>query len=374
VKIFYLATIKGRRLVSHLVESVSSNIYKVPYDSSINVYGFTIDGVECTQIDVIPVSGDPDFTCWFDTENEEIYFRINPSYITDGAALILEYVIGVTNDKDMYFNMIPSDSSSMIILFSSRMQRKPKFSQSQENNLVGILSISISSISLANVDQYFNQFINQYDSFKDSEVKIWECDVYPTDNRPFYTGFVSRLSVSDFANFTVNDIFRRMENILYSVGDSYEESIVKSNAGNQPTLSERPIYRLCGRNSAFKTEVVNYSGGVVQDRVLIPDSTPQATCIDYVPALSTSVNRTWLAGIIDDVVAPSDTFNIISVTVDSSTLPIRHIIEIDGDSNNFTYGDTFITNTAGIGAHVGRCRVGVLISSVISVRYFKLTI
>ena len=237
---FFILTIEGRRRITNLLALVSTGVYSVAIPG-FNLKDLSVDGVLGTEVFSPITNGNTLYDYYFDIENQTLQVRLNASDITSMKDFIITHIIALTNDKDMYWNIDPDDEDSRLIAFESRLRsRSINFSQQQENNIVGILTTSLTSINVENADQFINKFISKYDSFKDSPVKIWKCHKSPSDRSPYYKGYVSRITSNDVSVITINDFFKVLDTPYYSRGTKHLSSS-KSLTGTFPDTSDKPF-------------------------------------------------------------------------------------------------------------------------------------
>ncbi len=358
---FFLVTIEGRIWITNDLVLHSTGVYK--YDiTNLNFTNIFINGVAGSASGSIPTGSDTPYTYHWDEAGNLLYVRLDASDITDKVNFVITHLITLTNNKDLYFRIDPTNVNSRTVLYQGRLKGAPVFSQDQENNLVGILSTSLSSISLINDDQFFNMFGTYKNSFKNSTVRVFKCDDGLESANPYYVGYISRFSPGQSASFYVNDMLKRLENILYSK-TNYENSITKSLTGDQYEQKESPIYKLVGRNSPFKLKSI-FSIFSFPEQALIPESMPEAVCVDYNPTLAVNVNRTWSTGIVANASGSEESYEIL--TLDTSTYAPNFVVTLDADYKNFTSQDTFFVTAKGSSKVKAFVPGGLIIEQIIS--------
>lgn len=348
-----MATIEAKRSVLTSLELVSTGIYKVNV-SDINFYSLYVNGVLSTNKTTAIVIGDAAYSCYLDLENNELQIRIDAADVVAKKNLIVHHIMSFTNDHDLYWNIDPDSPNTRKILYQARMLGRPEFSQSQENNLVGILSTSISDFNFDNTDQWFNSYFTSKNSLRDSKVKIWKCSELPSSRAKFFVGYVAGASGKSQVSITVNDFLRVLDSPMYSFNDSYYDSIASglgSVSVNQGTI---PTCRLYGRSSSYKT--------IYDVTATAPEcesgSMPQAVCTSYNPSLSTSVNRVWATGIIEDMSGYEDSYSISYVTTAMLLGTSYLFIQVTSGMEDFSVGDTFVIVTGGVDTYASVAFVG----------------
>ena len=338
-----MATIQAKRWVTTSLTLLAAGIYTVDL-TGINFSDLEVDGVPGSVKTTDLVGGDDLYKYYLDLANNQLQIRLDASDIVDLKNFVIFYVLAFTNDHDLYWNIDPDSPNTRKILFESRMQGRPNFAQSQENNLVGILSMSITSFQLDNTDQQLNQYFTSRNSLRESKLKVWKCNELPSSREPIYIGYVAQISISETVIVTVNDFLKVLDKPMYSF-DNYFDSLSGSLAGVSLGKVETPICRLYGRNTSFKLLYKPVLGAYQQANC---ETMPEAICTTYNPALATNVNRVWATGIIEDMSGYLDTY-----TIDSSTLVAingndYYQIGVTSGQDDFTTGDTFILTHAAV--------------------------
>lgn len=338
MNLFYIGTIEARKRITTDFEFVSTGIYKISV-SDYNFLSLKVDSIDGIALDEMVVVGDVLYSYYEDRVNKELYVRLDPSDLSDDKNFIMTHVLAFTNDKDMYLPIDFSNPLSKEILFQSRFTAKPRFAQTQTNNLVGILTTSLTSIVLSNVDQFYNKYFTYKDSFKDAVLKVWECDTLPENRTPYYKGLINRAVISDRLDLSLTDFFRRLENVYYSNFD-YSRSLATSQAGTFRRGENKIIPRLIGTCTSFRIrsaaidELASFRGPYEFDSLI------EATNHDYIDTSSSITNRDWYCAFVESA-SVTNNFTITSVSsVTLDGIPL-YLISINETSNNLSVGDCF---------------------------------
>jgi hypothetical protein len=340
MKRFILITIEGRKYINQDLTLLSTGVYEFNC-TGINFSKLYVDGafgaIKTTPI----VLGDSLYTNYYDDLNKKLQIRLNASDLTNKKNFILTHVICVTNSTDLYWNIDPDSPNTRQVIYESRLNQTPVFGQSQENNLNGLLSFSGSTIELDNKDQFFNNFFSDNDSFKSCDLIAWRCEETPATRRIVYKGTISKVDVDDVIKFSSEDFLNRLDNVLYS-----RTGYVNSLASSRPNVPEQQkqikISKTYGRNSSFGYKYESITSEV-NVKVLDWQKMPESYCASYEPALSTSVNRVWETGILEDMVTPmEDTYTISDAfVVGTGGGAFALVIELAGGLyDDFSVGDT----------------------------------
>jgi len=341
MKRFFLITIEGRKYVNNKLTLLSTGVYELDC-AEFEFYRLYVDGV-FGAISTVPITlSDSLYTNYYDTLNKKLQIRLNASDLTNKKNFIVHHLIHVTNDLDLYWYLETDSPNTRKVIYQSRLNQVPTFGQSQENNLNGVLSFSASTIELDNHDQWLNKFFTDDDSFKGGEIKAWRCEDAPSNKRIVYRGTISRVEANDTISFTSEDFLNRLDKVLYSRG-SYSNSIVAGRNQDTPDVQKQiKIHQVMGRCSSFgykyekATDEINL-------KVLDWQKMPEAYCVSYDSALTTSVNRSWETGIIEDRDGMEETYTVDNaVVVGTGAGAFALVIQLTtNDYNQFSIGDTF---------------------------------
>lgn len=340
MKRFILITIEGRKYINQDLTLISTGVYEFNC-TGINFSKLYVDGVFGSIKTTPIVIGDSLYTNYYDDLNKKLQIRLNASDLTNKKNFILTHVICVTNSTDLYWNIDPDSPNTRQVIYESRLNQTPVFGQSQENNLNGLLSLSGSTIELDNKDQFFNNFFSDNDSFKSCDLIAWRCEETPATRRIVYKGTISKVDVDDVIKFSSEDFLNRLDNVLYS-RDGYVNSLASSRPNVPEQQKQIKIHRVYGRCSSFGYKYVSVSNEI-NVKYLDPDTMPQAYCVSYDPALTTSANRVWETAIVEDLQMPmQDTETVTNVLVVGTGFgTFAMLIEIaSGNYDNYTIGDT----------------------------------
>lgn len=342
MKRFFLITIEGRKYVNNKLTLLSTGVYELDC-AEFEFYRLYVDGVFGAIKTTPIVIGDSLYTNYYDSLNNKLQIRLNASDLTNKKNFIVHHLIHITNSIDIYWNLETDSPNTRKVIYQSRLNQAPTFGQSQENNLNGVLSFSASTITLDNHDQFFNKFFTDDDSFKGGEIKAWRCEDTPANKRLVYKGTISRIECDDEISFTSEDFLNRLDKVIYSRG-TYTNSIASGR--NQDTPNQQKLIKICkvfGRSSSFGYKYETATSEI-NIKSLDPAKMPEAYCVDYDSTLSTSVNRTWETGLIEDRDGLEESYlvdNAFIAGTGAGAYALVIQLQNQADHNQFSVGDTF---------------------------------
>lgn len=341
MKNFFIVTIEARKYITDKLNLLSTGVYEFDC-TGINFYKLYVDGVFGSIKTTPIVSGDTLYTNYYNDLTKKLQIRLNAIDITNKKNFIVNHVIAVTSSLDTYWNIDPDSPNTRQVIFESRIIRAPQFSQSQENILNGILTLSATTLELDNKDQFFNNFFTPDDSFNESEVKAWKCIDTLNNRKLVYKGTVSKVDVEDTIKFFTQDFLKRLDKVYYS-RSTYERSVAHIIANGVPENQKLfKVHKVCGRSSSYgyKYESVTSEANI---KVLDADKMPQAFNALYDNNLSTTVNRFWFTCAFNNYFLPfEETFTISNVlTVGTGGGAFATLLEFSGGGyDSFSVGDT----------------------------------
>jgi hypothetical protein len=229
---------------------------------------------------------------WHDESTGEIRLKSgtapSSSYI-----FTVSYYLFVSNSINVF--AMESLSSGAERYWEPRIISISPVSADQENSLVGIVTISSGSVTLADTDDYIKSTLTVDDSYRERQIKVWEAINTPSDYKLIYSGRIISVSYDEASiTFNYDDETSRMKGQA-TMGDSPSDIYINSN--NYPELYEQDIGKIIpfifGSQSALqvayatqgivtnKNDPTNQSLWVYYPRFPIEMLGNTATCIDY---------------------------------------------------------------------------------------------
>lgn len=336
---FLLVRIEPARCLNTLLTLDSGSIYKCPFTFSLSK--IEVNGVMYTEVSGTPIANQYSFI-----DNELKIFL--PGAPSGSVVIIAYYFIFYTSSQ---FRVVGKDPENPLVdlkEWEPRITTPPSIVQDIKNVLNGVLSISSSNLTIANNEDYFEQFISDNDSFYNKKILIWHC-LDNTDNiKKIFSGKITAIKTSRTAvTFDINDDLASLltpatmgDDELYFTNDHFIN--VDSNKEGFP------IRYIFGTSSRYKT-IADPLTTVAEAQRLDPDFMNEAVCTDFTNDIGVTVNRDF--GLCR---VGANGFESFSFTP-SAVLQLADSTRLTGSSaqiSKFTIGDTFYTS--GSGEYYGR--------------------
>lgn len=190
------------------------------------------NGVNLTEDNSDPTVNDH----WYwDGTTLKVKLASAPSTSTPNV-IVAFYYIYLTGNRSRYANSTPTDTNAPLVQWVGRITSYPSTSQSIANIYSGVFSIDGMSISAANPDNYFGQYLTPSDSFYKKRVDAWVCINSVSNIETAYRGVVASIFAdNEQINFSVLDDFNRLNSPAY-MGDTSQESIFIKESGSYPSI------------------------------------------------------------------------------------------------------------------------------------------
>jgi len=233
---------------------------------------------------------------YYDRDALEIRLKLASAPDDTDNILICYYYLFYTGTIYRDIGEDPSVPSNKIRSWEPRLSNYPSFTQSFEDILAGVFSISDTTVKIINTDSVFQQYLTDEDSFYNKQVDIWIC-INSVDNiQKVFTGTIQSLSIdTQSISLRCLDSFNSFVRPAL-MGDSTEECFFRRSASGFPSLDpnfhDTVLPYIVGSSSRYKTEAFASTEPGVPDLFRVSVGTP-APCTSYSASLSTSVNRTF---------------------------------------------------------------------------------
>lgn len=292
---FFMVRLTPARNIGSMLTSVGGGVYQMSWSRP--VARLERNGMALTKVS--SVSADDDWS--YDEALGVIQVKLASAPSDTSNIICLFFYLFMTSGLGLLANENPMDSATPIRLWEPRIQTPPVIKQSIRNALSGIFSIDDSSVTLANGDSYFGQFLADTDSFSEKDADIWAAVRTTNANNPeferIYRGKAKGLTIgSSGCSITLYDSFSRLSQPCY-MGDDPAQCIVQQVSASWPSADPNAVGRVVpyfiGRFSRYQTRPLPPLYGSLK---LDTGAMPEAFCSSYDQAVGTTTNRTWVLG------------------------------------------------------------------------------
>lgn len=219
-----LAKVATRRDVTSEVQTVSAIGHKgiISTPPPVVVYRYFSAKVHVlTRID----SGIPAlFEYLFNDLTNELTIHFN--YNSD--PIVVEYFLYFTNEKDRLLGSDPFNPDVDLKLWKGGIVEFPPVSEDISNIIVGLYSMSTSTLSVANENKELYKYLGTKDSFKEADVSLYMALDETKHLRGIFSGVVTGVSITDLVlSFEIKEIASKLENTVL-MGDSNEDCFTSS--------------------------------------------------------------------------------------------------------------------------------------------------
>ena len=335
---FYLIRIVPRRYVNDDLAAIGGGQYQMTFPYFIQKV--TANATELTKVTTIANPGE-----WsFNESTKSLTVYSTPSA---NNSIIVWYYIFYTGGRHRVVTEDPENSSTTLRDWLPRIKTNPSIQSSIEDVIVGNLKISISSLTIINDQDEFQDFLTDNDSFNKAEVKIWLCLDSTTNIQKIYDGKIRDLTVTDK---NVNIIFEDPLSELLEpalLGDDSSEVYwsIGDFANMRRNDSGTPIRYIIGTASRYKTINDTAITGLANAQKLDENTLYNGICTTFSNTISTTTNREWgicrvsTDGFIDFGFTPSN--------IDNSAGGYTRLDGTAAQADKFRIGDTFVAAQGG---------------------------
>lgn len=334
---FLLVRIEPARFILPVLDSGS--IYEMEFPFPISK--IERNGVALTHVNSF--SGNDQFI--FDETTNTLQVQLASAPNDTSNILIAYYYLFYTATQFRNISQDPTDDTTTVREWKPRILTYPSISQSFENILAGIFTISDTQIDIINADAEFQQYLTPNDSFYNKVVEIWLCINSEANIQKIFTGTITGMNVAQVVNLEVVDSFNRLKQQAF-MGDTADEATFRRDASSFPSLdpkqNNKPCPYIVGSSSRYQTagQTDAVAGG--PGAYLLSVGT-EAVCTDYSPDVSELTNRIWGCARVKGAVA-TQSFGAITDTVAPGG--VYRFIKFSSLSN-VHIGDTFKWNEGG---------------------------
>lgn len=331
---FYLVRIVPRRVVNSLLASIGGGKYQCTFNGAISKV--TSNATQLTKVTTVTNPSE-----WSHDESTGIF----TVYSTPSASniVVLHYFLFYTGGRYRVLSEDPENAATTLRDWTPRIKTNPDISNSIQDVIQGNLQISLSSMTIINDQNEFEDHLTDNDSFNLCEAKVWLCLDSFENIQKIYNGRVSGISLSgNLVTFQFEDQLGGLLLLAYMGDTAGECYFTQDDFPNMHTNSSgQAIPYHIGKSSRFKT-IPQVVTNLVDAQALDQSALPQAVCTDFDNEVATSKNREW--GICR--VSPDDflDFGFTPSNVDNSDANFTRLTGTLAQVAKFYIGDTFIAN------------------------------
>ena len=230
------------------------------------------------------------------TANDHYYWNgstVVAKFAADPAIadiVISDYRIYLTGSTVKTTYSTPDDNLTEIVSWEPRLLEYPAFSQSVENILSGVFSISGLDVNIINADKGMNQYFTDNDSFYQKPCDIWLG--IGADVLRVYTGAIAACSISDNVTLSVLDKLNVTNNTAL-MGDTENECFINTTSHPNAMISDvgKVIPFIISRYSRREFSKDPVATNVSAFKPTQQTSLNRAYCKNYNSSISTANNR-----------------------------------------------------------------------------------
>jgi len=299
-----LVRLEPARYVNDDLASEGGGIYSLTFLENAPIFDVERNGTSLIEDSATPTVDDH----WYfneDTRKLEIKLAAAPSA---SNIVVASYYLFYTTGQAHVGTIAPDNTTSNSgYVWQPRIQNKIQAKSSIKNVFTGIMTVSTSSLTIANPDRDFNQYITNNDSFKNRPLTVWIYANGVENYVKFSTGSMSNITAAA-NNVTINvrDPFAKLREPLL-MGDSADDATFYARTGSfpsmQPSRDGTPIPYIINRSSTGflnnNRSLEGLTGGLFLDfrdtYVIDPSKSLEAICTTYEGAQTSSNdrNRDW---------------------------------------------------------------------------------
>lgn len=333
---FELVRIMPSRYLNDDLISVGSGKYE--YYTTYPIVAVYELGTALTKVTTVTNPGEYSF-------NESIgLLTIYPSAVPSNSnPIVMDYYLFLTGEVYRTWYQDPENTSTTLRDWQPLLEKSPTVTQSIEDLLAGILSISSSSISVLNNNFELNEYFTKNDSFYNKEVKIWLCLEDETNIQKIFEGRVVRVDLDkERAVLSIRDNLSLLDSpalLNDNISETYFRLEDYPNLDTNKNGNCRPfITGTCSRYQTLKEIVTN----LPEAQCLDQNTLYQAVCLNVDKDISNTVNRDWGFCRTDSTGFQDISFTAISV--DNSDPNFTKLGCNPTDTAKIYIGDTFVIN------------------------------
>jgi hypothetical protein len=274
----------------------SGSVYKAENIDE-DIYILYYNDVIYNEVNSIPTSSQE---YYYNKDTKELYVYGTAPSSTD--AYFAEFYIYFSSGHDRYLGSDPINSPNVNLRhWQARITSTPILTQTIRNIVDGVLELSISSMSIANSDEYFDKYLGANYSFMNMIIESWHI-IGSVENIAYnFIGYISSISKNkDLINFETYDILQPL-NKNCVLGQICKTGInrVSPFINIQPSKKDVPIKVYFGKDSPYRSFQVVTAGATSYGpfRAVDGSSLDSAICYGYSQNISLTTNRSYVLGL-----------------------------------------------------------------------------
>ena len=284
---FFLVRVQPSRLINDYLTVVSGTVYSMTFPYKlINVKQ---NGVLLTRVSSNPVAGQ------YSYDESTKLLTVHLSAAPSGSNIIVtDYQLYFTQSRVRTHGLDPINPSVDLVEWEPRVKSVGGFSQDISDILNGILTISSSSLTLINNEEYFQQYFTIHDSWYDKNIEVWHCLDRVENIKKVFDGKIQSASISrESLNLSIADNSVLLNSNAYMGTEKLTYNLV-----DFPNLHEgsvdtavRYFAGVASRYTLLSDSSTDYAGFRVD-----PDSLTKATCVSTSTTIGKFTNKVWSIG------------------------------------------------------------------------------
>lgn len=258
--------------------------------------------------------------------------------------VIVYYYIYYTGERVRTVGKNPESPTTDLRDWEPRLKSTPQFSQSIENILNGVLSISSSSLTLINNDSEFEQYLTGNDSFYNKQVEIWQCLDDITNIQKVFNGVVTGVNVDrKTVNIGLKDNLASL-NVPCLMGDDEVYFTNDHFTAVDPNKDGFPVRYIIGTASRYKLHPETVTNLTTAQHLDV-SSLNEAVCTNFTTDLTTSNNREY--GCCRVSSNGFENFGFTPSNIDNTDPNFTRLDGTAAQVAKFNIGDTFVVSGSG---------------------------
>ena len=237
---------------------------------------------------------------WYYDDSSKL-LKIKPTGVITDYVFVADFYIFLSSSGNTVTYQDPEDANTTLREWLPILNGLPSSREGIENLTEGILSISVSGVSLVNDNEFILKYLNCDQDFQASfykkEIRVWLALDDVANITKFFTGLTgnininrNNISIDVKTNFSYLD---RKATLTKEGYDPYGYWTLSNWANLNPNDDGKPIRLVMGSVSPMEFKATTVAGITNPLLPLVADKTLKAVCTNYSETVSTSNNRAW---------------------------------------------------------------------------------